>query len=205
MGERAKCELAGHVIQAGGLIVERRNQRIDRSPSVGGPVHVADVDLVEGRLADAQHQRAFFLEANIGSPLNELRGNAIGDPGQRPHAAGNDDHGIRRVRTAGDVGPNVGVRLLVNLRRRFADDLFQKIAAAAKAKLFGHDAQSAVGGDEVDGLNTFVAFDGQKKLFQKNASAGASSRHGQVLRRVIGQGSSDESLGAAHTHAQVGS
>ena len=61
MSQHAVGKLAGHGVEAGGSIVKGRDQREDGSPRIGGSVHVADVHLIERRLANAEHERAFFL------------------------------------------------------------------------------------------------------------------------------------------------
>jgi hypothetical protein len=182
VGEHAIGELAGHNIQVGWTIVEGRDQGKDRRPGVGGPVHVANVDFVERRFAHAEHQRALLFKADVGGALDEVSADAVGDTAERPHAARDDDHGVRRVGAAGHVGTDIGVGLRMNLAAGFAGDLPDEVGAAAKLELFGHDAKRAVGGDEVDALNSRVAFDCQQEVFQKKRAAGSGGRDGQVLR-----------------------
>ena len=79
MGQHPVGEFAGHSVEAGGAVVEGRDEWEDRSTGVGGSVHVADVNLIQGRLADAEHQRPSFFESYIGGALDELRCNAVGD------------------------------------------------------------------------------------------------------------------------------
>ena len=99
-------------------------------------------------------------------------------------AAGDHNHGIDRIRTAGDVGGNVRVGLLLNFARSLAQQLADKIAAAAKREFFGHHAQRAVRRDEVHGLDTLVTLDGKQKVLEKQRTAGAGSGDSQVLRMV---------------------
>ena len=54
--------------------------------------------------------------------------------------------------------------LLLNLAGSFADDLLNQIAAAAQTKLLGHNAKSAVGSDEIYGLNALVALHRQQEM-----------------------------------------
>ena len=98
------------------------------------------------------------LRQNVGGALDEVGGDAVGDAGQGAHAAGEDDHGVSGIGTAGDVGSDVGVGLLVNFAGGFAKNLVDQVAAAAEGEFFGHDAQGAVGGDEVYGMDSLVAF-----------------------------------------------
>ena len=46
----------------------------------------------------------------------------------------------------------------MNLAGGLAQNLADQVAAAAEAEFFGHDAQGAVGGDEVHGMDARVAF-----------------------------------------------
>jgi hypothetical protein len=129
------------------------------------------MDFIEGRFADAKQERPFFFEADIGSSLDKLRGNAVGDAGQSSHAAGHDHHGVRGIRAAGNVGSDIGIRLLMNfrggLRRITAEDLSDKIAAAAQPEFLGDNAQSAVRGDEINVFDAPVAFDRLQKMAEE--------------------------------------
>ena len=79
MGEHAVGEFAGHGIEAGRAVIEGRDEREDRSSRIGGSVHVADVNLIQGRLADAEHQGPSFFESYIGGALDQVRSDAVGD------------------------------------------------------------------------------------------------------------------------------
>ena len=70
MGEHAVGEFAGHGIEAGRAVVEGGDEREDGGTGIGGSVHIADVNLIQGRLADAQHQRPSFFESYIGGALD---------------------------------------------------------------------------------------------------------------------------------------
>jgi hypothetical protein len=187
VGQHAVSEFACHDIQAAGPIVKGRDQREDRGSGVGSPVHVADVDFVERRLAHAEHQGTLLFEADIGRALDEVRGNAIGNAGQRPDTARDDHHGIAGIRPAGYVGADIGVGLLVNFAGGFADELADEIASPAQFEFFGHNSKSAIGGDEVYGSDALVAFHREQQMFQEYRAAGASGSDGQVLRWVVGQ------------------
>ena len=62
-----------------------------------------------------------------------------------------------------------------------------KIGAAFESELFGQDAQSAVGCDEVHRLNALIALDGEQEVPQKDGAAGAGGCDGQILRRMVRQ------------------
>src|SRR4029077_5207123 len=148
-----------------------RNQGEEGGAGVGGPVHVADVDFIERRFSDTQYERSLFFEADIGSPLDQMSGDAVGNAGQRAHAAGYDHHSIGGIGAAGDIGSDVGVGLDMNFAcgfaRTAAKDLSHEIAAAAKTEFFRDDSQRAVGGDEVHRLHTVIAVNREQEVFKE--------------------------------------
>src|SRR6185437_10344249 len=152
------------------------------------------MDFAEGSFANAEHERTLFLKANVSGALNKLGGNAVGDAGKRSHAAWKHNHGVGGIGTAGDVRGDVGVGLLMNFRRGLAGDLRDQIAAAADAKFLGHDAQSAVRGDEVDGFNALIGCHSEQQMFEKYRPARASRGDGQVARSMNWQAISREAL-----------
>ena len=170
-----------------GEIVQGGDEGEDGRAGVGGPVHVADVDFVERGFADAEHQRALLFEANVGGTLDEMAGVAVGDAGQGSDAARQDDHSVGGIGAAGDVGSDVGIGLLVDFAGSVAEHALDEFVAAGEGEFFGQDAQGAVRGDEVDGLNALVALDCQQELLEKQRSAGAGGGDGQVLREMVGQ------------------
>ena len=119
------------------------------------------MDLVQRSFADAEHERPALLEGHIGGALNEARCSSVGNAAQRSDAAGDDDHGIGRIRPAGNVRSDIAVGLLLNLCRGRADDLMEQVGAAFDAEFLGHDAQGAVRSDEVYRLHPCIAFDGK--------------------------------------------
>jgi len=174
------CELTCHDFGARRPIVEGRHQREDGRAGVGGSVHIADVNLIEGSLANAQHERALLFEANVGSALDEVGGDAIGDPRQCPDAAWNHHHRVSGVRTAGHVGSNIGVRLFLDFKVFMTEQLLDEVIAATDSEFLCHDAQPAVGGDEVCDRNTLIALDRQEELLKKQGAARTCGGDGQV-------------------------
>ena len=112
-----------HGIGARRMVIERRDQREDRCPRVGRERHVAKVDFVQRRLANAEHQRAALLEGDVGGTFDQVRGRAVGNAAERTDAAWDNDHRVGRIRPAGHIGTDIRVRLLLNLCRSRADDL----------------------------------------------------------------------------------
>src|SRR5437667_8788103 len=116
-----------------------------------------------------------------------MRGDSVGNARKRSDAARDDYHRVRRIGTAGNVSADVGIRLLFDFAGWLAQELSKQLAAAFEFKFFRDDAQSAVGGDEVDGGDPLVAVDGEQQVLEKQRSARAGGGDGQVLRRLIRQ------------------
>ena len=72
------------------------------------------MDFVERRLANTKHQRAVLFQADIGGAFDQLGRDAVGNAGQRAHAARDHDHGVGGIRAAGDVGADIGIGLLLD-------------------------------------------------------------------------------------------
>lgn len=114
MCEDAVDVVAGHLGDALRVVVERGDDGEDGCASVGGELHIAQVDAVEGGLADAEDERATLFERDIGGAVNEIGCEAVGDGGEGSHGTGKDDHSGGGVAAAGDVGPDIGVVVLVD-------------------------------------------------------------------------------------------
>ena len=124
-------ELAGHLGGVLGMVVEGGDYGEDGGSGVGGELHVAKVDAVQRGLSDTEEQGTALLEADVGGALDEVRGETVGDGGESPHGAGQDDHGIGEVTAAGDVGCDVGVCVLLQFGARGVEELFGEAVAAA--------------------------------------------------------------------------
>ena len=96
MRQHAVGELAAMASKVGGLVIEGRNQGKDGSSGIGGAVHVADMDFVERRLADAQHQRTLLLQADVGGALDQLEAMPLAMRASVPML-----HGITTIASAG--------------------------------------------------------------------------------------------------------
>ncbi len=183
VGKNAAGKLVRHLIERDRPKIVGGDKRKDSRSSVSGAVHVANMDFVERRFADAKNQWTLFFEAHVGGALNQVGSAAVGNAGQRSDAARNDDHRVGRVGTAGDVCADVGIRLLANFAGVATENLAEQIAAAAKTELFGDDAKRAVGGDEIYGLNARIALNRLQQMTREQRAAGAGRGDGQVLRR----------------------
>ena len=72
MSEDAVDELTCHLGCVLGVVVEGGDYGEDGGSRVGGELHVAKVDAVEGRFADAEDKRATFFETDVGGALDEV-------------------------------------------------------------------------------------------------------------------------------------
>jgi len=163
VGEYAAGEFVRHLIQSSRPEIVGGNEWEDGRASVGSAVHISDVDFVERRLAYAKDQQALLFEAYVGGALDQVRSNAVGDTGKSTDATRDDDHRAGRIRPAGDVSSDIGIRLLMNFSRLAPDELSNEVATTAKAEFFSDDAKCAIGGDEVDVPNTNIAIsDGEQ-------------------------------------------
>ena len=63
-------EVACHLFSGLRQVVECRDGGKDSGSGVGGQLHVAKVNAVEGSLADAEDQGAVFFEADVGGAVD---------------------------------------------------------------------------------------------------------------------------------------
>jgi hypothetical protein len=178
VGQDAVDEVAGYVFGGLGVIVEGGDCGEDGGAGVGGELHVAEMDAVEGGLANAEDQRSIFFEADVGSALDQVRGEAVGDGGEGAHGAGKDDHRVGGVAAAGDVGANVGFGVLLDLWGWGAEEFFYEVVAAAEMELFGEDAEGVFADDEIDFGDAIVLHGGAEELGGVDAAAGSGYGEG---------------------------
>lgn len=57
-----------------------------------------------------------------------------------------------------------------------------EVIAAAQPEFFGYDTKSAVGCDEIRGVDARIAIDGEQQAAKKSCAAGTGGGDGQVLR-----------------------
>jgi len=174
------------------MVIKGRDQGKDGRAGIGGPVHVTDVDFVEGRFTHTKYKRTFLFQRDVGGSFDQLCRDSVGNAGQSAHAARNDDHGLGGIGAARHVSADVGVRLKFDLLRGLTAGKPQKaaheIGSAFDPQFFGEDPKRAVRGDEIDGFDALVATDRQQKVAEKNGTARSCSSDGKVFRRLIGQG-----------------
>src|SRR5260370_22204800 len=107
---------------------------------------------VEGRVAHAEDKLAALFKHDVGGARHEVVAGAVGDRSERPHRAGNYEHGIDRVAPGGDGGADVAIRQDFYLRGRAAKKAGGKLSRVArgKAELFREEALAGFGDDQVD-------------------------------------------------------
>jgi hypothetical protein len=173
VGQDSVDEVAGHVLGRLRVVVEGGDRGEDGGSGVGGELHVAEVDAVEGGFADAEDQGAVFFEADIGGTLDQVGGEAVGDGGEGAHGAGKDDHRVGGVAAAGDVGAYVGFGVLLDLWGWGAEEFFYEVVAAADVEFFGEDAEGVFADDEIDSGDAIVLRGGAEELGGVDAAAGS--------------------------------
>lgn len=65
-------EVARHLGGGLGLVVERGDGGEYSGAGVGGELHIAQVDAIERRLANAEDERAALLEADVCGAMDEV-------------------------------------------------------------------------------------------------------------------------------------
>lgn len=100
------------------------------------------------------------------------------------HGAGKDDHGMRRIRAAGNVGADIRVPMMLELGARSTEEAFDELIASGQVELLGEDAQSGVGGDEVNVCDAFVGGKETEHLGGEEAAAGSGDGKGQGLAGI---------------------
>ena len=136
-----------------------------------------------------KYQGPPLFQAHIRRALDQLVRRTVGDTRESAHAARQDNHGIDRVRSAGDVGADVGIILLLNLCRIAAQQLGDQFVASADAQLFRHHPQSTVGEDHIDRTDPLVAIEYVEQVPDEEGAAGAGDGDGQIAKtRVTGSG-----------------
>jgi len=169
-----------HGIQTRRQVIERGDEREYSRAGVGGAVHVANMNLTQRGLADAQHKRTLLFQANVRGTFDQRGRDAIGDAPERTDTAWNHDHCARRMRAAGNVGANVGVALLTNFVRVLPQKLLDQFVAAGEAKFFGDDAQAAVRHHKINALDASVSFRSHEQMFEEERSAGPCTGNRQI-------------------------
>ena len=132
VGQYTVDEVAGHVFGGLGMVVEGGDGGKDGGAGVGDELHVAEVDAVEGGLANAEDEGTIFFEADVGGALDKVGSKAVGDGGEGAHGAGKDDHGISGVAAAGDVSSDVCICVRLELWAWCADEFFGEVVATAE-------------------------------------------------------------------------
>ncbi len=165
--------VAGYVFDRLWVVVEGGDYGEDGGASFCGGSHVADMDEVERGFADAEDERAAFLEADVGGSLDEVLREAVSDAGEGSHGTGKDDHAVGGIGAAGDGCADVFVGELPDFCRGAAEELFNERVAAVDGGLLCKHAESAGGDDEIDVGDTVVGFKGEEHFAGEECPAGS--------------------------------
>src|SRR5215472_4690919 len=174
------------------MVIKGRDQGEDGRAGIGGPVHVTDVDLVEGRFTDTKYKGTLLFQRDVGGAFDQLCRDSVGDARQSAHATWNNHHGVGGIGTAGHIGANVCIRLKFDLSRGLTAGKPQKavdeIGSAFDRQFFSEDPKGPVRGNEIDDLDALVATYRQQKVAEKNSAARSCSSDRKVFGWLIGQG-----------------
>ncbi|OMP13391.1 hypothetical protein COLO4_01769 [Corchorus olitorius] len=96
--------MLGNVIGGLRVVVVRRHGRHHRHAHAGERQHVLQMNGAERRFTGHQYQLTPLFQHHIRRTAHQPFGIARADPGQRFHAAGNDDHAVGTKRAGGDGG-----------------------------------------------------------------------------------------------------
>jgi hypothetical protein len=180
MSEDAVDEVAGHLFGGLRVVVEGGDCGEDSGAGVGGELHVAEMDAVEGGLADAEDEGAVFFEADVGSAVDQVLRETVGDSGEGAHGAGEDDHGVGGVAAAGDVGAYVGLGVLFYFWGGGSEEFFYEVVAAAEVELLCEDAEGIFADHEVDFGDAIFLRGSAEELGGVDAAAGSGNGEGDV-------------------------
>jgi hypothetical protein len=100
--ENAADILLGEVVNCFGPVVESGHGGHDDGAGIVGPQHVLKMDAIEGSLADAEDERAAFLEADVSGAGEQIFGEAVSDFGEGSGGTRDDGHAIDRSGAGGD-------------------------------------------------------------------------------------------------------
>ncbi len=181
MLEDAGHVIGGDVVDGLRVVVEGGDDGEDGGAGFGGRGHVANVDEIERRFADAEEERTAFLEADGGGALDEVLREAVGDAAERSHGAGQDDHAVGGVGAAGDAGAYVLMGELRDLGGACAEELLNEAVRAVQAGLFGEHTQGAGADDEVDVGYAGIGFERQEHVAGEERATGSSDGKGEIF------------------------
>ena len=180
--QNAIDELLRHLHLTGRMVVMRRDDGIDGGTGLGRVLHVAQVDGMEGRFANTEHETAALLQTNIGSTFNEVGGHAVGDAGEGSHGAGEYDHRVNQIAATGDGCANIFRRVLLEFGEGRgvirAKKFFDEVRAATEVEFFGKDAECIFRGDKVNAGYAGIGGQSAEHLASVNCPTGTGYGEG---------------------------
>jgi hypothetical protein len=180
VGEDAKDELAHEIGDFFRGVVERRHGGHDDGAGVVNAEHVFDVDAIEGRLAEAEDERAALLEADVGGAREEIVAGAGGDGAECSRGAGNYRHGVHTRAAGGDGGADVAIGEEFDFRGGSAGEKRRKFFRflGDNAQFGGDKTQAGFTGDEIDALDAGIGVEETEDELRVDGAGRASRADG---------------------------
>ena len=162
-----------HLLDRGRAMVEGRIGRQNDRTRQQEQFIIPHVNQVQRRLARDQDQLSLLLQRHVGRAQQHILAESVGDPPQRAHGAGDDDHGVHRIGTAGEG--SVHAAQSVRLRA------FRQPQAAGQ--FLGQDDLGIAAQHEVDFVLTRIQMVQQPLGIKRAAGAGDGNEdfHGVIL------------------------
>ena len=186
MLQHPAAELRHDLVNRGRSEIHGRNDRENGGSCLCRKRHVAQVDTIERRLADAQHQRTTLLQAYVGGPVDQPGRKAVRDRRKRAHGAGQHHHAVAGITAAGDAGAHVVIAQQCDLAVVLASQGGQHGGASVEAKLFRDDAKCVVRHRELHLRHTAVCQEHAEQRPGKDGTTRACHSQRQVFRLFHG-------------------
>ncbi len=106
----AKCELLDQVVDFFRRVVESGHRGHYGGAGVVDAQHIFQMDAVQRRFAQTQHQRAALFQANVRSAREQIARGSGGDRAERAGRARNDHHAVHDGAAGGDAGADILIR-----------------------------------------------------------------------------------------------
>src|ERR1700722_13147018 len=182
LGQDAVGEMGDDVVDGFGRVVEGGHGGHDGGTGVVDAEHVFEVDAVEGRFPEAEHQGAALFQADVGGAGKQIVGYAGGDGGERAGGARDDDHGVNGSAAGGDGGADVFVGQVFDFFCGRAGQERSEFFAVGRDDIqFGGDeAQTRFRDDEKDALDTRVGVEQTKHGLRVDCAAGSGDAYYDV-------------------------
>lgn len=179
--------LTSNVIQALWPEVHGGDYGVDDCSGLCRKRHVPQMDAVEGSFPDAENQRSLLFQCDVRGAIDESRCHTVRNGRKRSHRAGQYDHAIRRMTTAGNRCGDVVVAEHGEFagRRTIKERLQQRGTATSKAQFFCNHSQRMIRRDEVNSFYAIVSVEKSKQVRSKECAAGTCHGNCQACAREV--------------------